>query len=90
MINSFFADSYIDSNDYLKPNKENIRSDSILFKNPDFLATLYIAHKNSTASRDKGWLSEDRSEVSNVKIISYIPDAVPSTIKHSVIIYYTK
>lgn len=79
MVNSYFADSYIDSNDYLSPNKENIRSDSMLFNNPDYSSVLYISHKTSTASRDKGWLSEDRSDVSNIKIVSYIPDAVPST-----------
>jgi hypothetical protein len=36
MANSYFCDSYIDSNDYLKPNKKNIRSDSITLTNQEY------------------------------------------------------
>jgi hypothetical protein len=80
LINSFFADSFIDSDDYQNPNRENIRTDSMLFQNPEYTATLYIGHINSVVSRDKGWLLEDKTEVGNIKIVTYIPDAVPSTI----------
>jgi hypothetical protein len=79
LVNSFFYDSYIDSNDYLKPNKQNIRSDSITLTNKGYCATLYVGHKLSSTDRDKGWLFQDRDVTSAVKIVSYIPDAVPNT-----------
>ena len=80
LVNSYFADSYIDTDNYLEPNQQNIRKDSLLIQDPDYLAVLYIGHINSGVNRDKGWLFADKSEVSNIKIVSYIPDAVPSTI----------
>ena len=81
LMNSFFSDSYRDSDDYVKPNKEIIRTDSMLFSNPDYCGILYIGHKNSVTIRDKGWLFRENSYFSNPQIVSYIPDAVPSTKK---------
>ena len=45
----------------------------MLFSNPDYCELLVI--------RDKSWLFSDNSNVSNSKIVSNIPDAVPSTKK---------
>jgi hypothetical protein len=80
LINSYFADSFIDTDNYMDPNQQNIRKDSLYLNDPDYCAVLYIGHINSRVSRDKGWLFAEKSEISNIKVITYIPDAVPSTL----------
>ena len=79
MVNSYFFNSYIATDDIFNPNKANIKKESLVVSNQHACDKLFITYKYSTVSMDYGFIFESPVKTDNIKISNYVPDQVPHT-----------
>ena len=79
MVNSYFFNSYIATDDIFNPNKANIKKESLVVSNQHACDKLFITYKSSTVSMDYGFIFDSPSQTDSIKISNYVPDQVPHT-----------
>ena len=79
MVNSYFFNSYIATDDIFNPNKANIKKESLVVSNQHACDKLFITYKYSTVSMDYGFIFEIPVKTDNIKISNYVPDQVSHT-----------
>lgn len=79
MINSYFFNSYIVTDDVVDSNRANIKKESLIVSNSHAFDKLFITYKNSSVSMDTGFIFESPIVTQNLKISNYVPDQVPHT-----------